>query len=157
MSRKYFWAIAAVASIYTTIFAANSALAATGTCRTTQIAYNSNPQMDVSTDSATFIDVPNTAVTFTQTVMGCVVVQLTVGETSNSLTDDLRVRAKFAAGSVNAVPGEATLLSYNGATVQFLFTDVPPGSHTVKIRYRSASGTGYPVFLSKTLVVVNYR
>jgi hypothetical protein len=113
----------------------------------------SSDQMNASTDSATFVNIPETTVTFNQAEEGCVLVHFTLGATANSLSDGLRVRPRIV--GVASYPNEVTLLSYNGATATFVLRKVPAGVQTLNMQFRS--DTASDVFVSRTVVTVLYQ
>jgi len=136
--------------------ASNPAPAAGGSgCQTPLLSFTSSEQVNTKTNSMIFVNLPKTAVSFTQSVTGCVVVHLTLGATSNGLNQDLRIRAMIDGFAFKGIPSEVYLSSFNGATVEFIFPSVTVGPHTLNIQYRSDSGSD--VFVSRTLSVVHYR
>ncbi len=137
------------------VFSLPAQAAVTGNCVTPpKMKFISSNQVEVSTTSMTFVNLADATVAFTQTTLGCVIVTFALGATANSLSDDLRVRA-YLNNNMAGLPVEASLLSYNGATMQFVFRNVAAGANTLRIQFRSNSGS--QVFVSRTVTTVLYQ
>jgi hypothetical protein len=99
----------------------------------------------ISTSSTGFSNIPNTFVTFTQSATGCVIVRYSAESFShfNAGTD---VRAVLESGTV-AAPGtvfwtmdhdeDGDARGFSAYAFDFVFPSVSPGSHTVRMQWRS--------------------
>ncbi len=119
-----------------------------------------------STASNSFVNVPNTGVSFTQggSSSGCVIVSFSAEAFApNGRAILLQARMD---GSSTASPGVIQLSGdddENGNdkwarshTFNFAFLSVAPGAHVVTIRYRSAT-SGKRVFLGKHTTIVQHQ
>ena len=130
---------------------------------------NTNIETDsslgASTTSGSFVNVPNTAISFTQggAGAGCVIATFTA-ESWAAASRLLLVRAKLD-GSIVAQPG---VIQFSGDddennngrwarshSTMFFFPAVAPGAHTMVIQYASANG-GARVFIYKHTTAIQH-
>ena len=139
----------------------------TGGCGAlTKINYKSDDNIDYFTSSSSFVDVPNSTVTFGQggTTSGCVIVTFTAEAFAPS-ERLLQIRA-ILENSVVAAPGNVQFSGdddedSNGRWARshaftFIFPSVAPGLHNVRMQFRSPDIFGR-VFIHKHTVVVQHR
>jgi hypothetical protein len=107
----------------------------------------------------TFVNIPQASLDIT--VGGanptCVIAVFSA-QTQTTDTENMVVRARIA-GIGDGLPADTGLGAGNGAVearaAQFVFEDVPPGSYTARMQYRSVSGT--TVTLCEPTLVVHHR
>jgi hypothetical protein len=139
------------------------------TCSTPRLSYASSDTTGVSTTSTTYVNVPDMSVSFTisGTASTCIVVSYTAevytGSDPNSLIGNevMFVRARLD-GAVVGFPAEAQFEGDSdedgdGAWARahafnFVFPNVAPGAHTLRIQWRSIFG-GTVVTHRRTAVV----
>lgn len=102
----------------------------------------------VTTTSTVFVNIPNTAVSFTQSVAGCVIVRYTA-ETYSPSNAGIDVRARLD-GVTTGAPGfvlwtsdhdeDADGQGFSVYAFDFVFPSVAAGGHTVRMQWRSTSG-----------------
>lgn len=138
-----------------------------GNCaNVTKINYKSDENIDKFTSSSSFVNVPNAGVSFSQggTGSGCVIVTFTA-EAFAPGGRLLQVRARLD-DSVTAAP-ETVFLSGDddedgdgrwarSRAFTFIFPSVAPGSHFVRMQFRSPDIFGR-VYIHKHTVVVQHR
>ncbi len=139
----------------------------TGGCGAlTKINYKSDDNINYFTSSSSFVDVPNSTVTFGQggTTSGCVIVTFTAEAFApgNRL---LQVRA-ILENSVVAAPGNVQFSGDDDEegddrwarshAFTFIFPSVAPGLHNVRMQFRSPDIFGN-VYIHKHTVVVQHR
>ena len=137
--------------------------ASSGSCANlTTVDFMTDDNLNASTNSTNFVDVPNANVPFTQGANGCVVVTFSAENwaPSNRLT---LLRARLDS-STTAQPGSIQLSgdddeNYNGKWARahsftFVFSSVASGSHNVQIQYESWNGGR--VYLYKHTTVVQH-
>ncbi len=132
----------------------------------TKINYKSDDSINQSTTSTTFVDVPNSTVFFNEGGAGssCVIVTFTA-ETFAPDSRLLQVRARLD-NSVTASPGVVQLSGDDDEdrdgrwarshAFTFIFPSVAPGSHDVRMQFRSPDIFGR-VYIYKHTVVVQHR
>ena len=138
---------------------------ARSTCSTPRLSFASSDILSASTTSTTFVDVPDMVVSFTipGTTSTCIVVPYT----SNVWTgrDELiYIRAQLD-GAVNGFPAEVQLEGDSDEdgdgrwarahAFSFVFPNVTPGAHTLRIQWRSFFGG--TVLTHWRTVVVHHR
>ena len=139
----------------------------TGACTDmTKVNYKSDNSINKSTSSTSFVNVPNTGVSFTQggASSGCVIVTFTA-EAFAPGSRLLQIRARLD-DSVTAAPGNVQLSGDDdedgdgrwarSQAFAFIFTSVAPGSHFVRMQFRSPDVFG-SVLIHKHTVVVQHR
>ena len=131
------------------------AMAAVASCSPTRMKIKTMTGT-VSTSSPTFVGIPEAALTFTQggTSPSCVVVRFS-GASSVITSGVSRIVARLD-GVTDADPGSVQFSGENVGSVshafEFLFPSVAPGTHIVRIMYRT-NGTGTVFVDQRTLVV----
>lgn len=130
----------------------------------TKVDYKSDDSINKSTSSANFVNVPNTGVSFSQGVSGCVIVTFTA-EAFAPGSRLLQIRARLD-DSVTAAPGNVQLSGDDDEdgdgswarshAFTFIFPSVALGSHTVRMQFRSPAVFG-SVLIHKHTVVVQHR
>jgi hypothetical protein len=113
-----------------------------------------------STNSTSFVNVPQTALDITVggSVPTCVIVAFSA-QTKTDPNENMNVRARIAGIGIGE-PEDVTFGSGSGAlearATQFVFANVPPGSYTVHMQYRSVEA-GSNVRICEPTVVVHHR
>jgi hypothetical protein len=145
--------------------AAPRAVVSGGCIDVTKVNYRSDDTINKFTSSTNFVNVPNGGVIFTQGGIGngCVIVTFTA-ETFARFGRLLQIRAQLDSATT-AAPGIVQLSGDDdedgdGAwsrshAFAFIFPSVAPGSHTVRMQFRSAF-SNEPVFIHKHTVVVQH-
>jgi hypothetical protein len=114
-----------------------------------------------STTSTSFVAIPDSGLTFTQGGTGpsCVLVRFSAASSVNG-NSVARVAAKLD----NATSAEPVSAQFSGDTVsggsrahsfEFLFVNVPPGPHTVRMMYMVGNGSD-EVFMDERTMVVQH-
>lgn len=147
--------------------AATPQAAVSGGCLdVTKINYKSDDTLDKSTFSTSFVDVPNSGVVFNQggTGSSCAIVTFTA-ETFTESNGLMQIRARLD-DSVTAAPGVVQLSGDDDEDLDnrwarshaftFIFPSVAPGSHRVRIQFRSVDFFR-EVVIHKHTVVVQHR
>jgi hypothetical protein len=112
-----------------------------------------------TTNSGSFVNIPQSAVDITVggAASTCVIVVFSA-QTQTTETENMVVRARIP-GVGNGLPADTAMGAGTGAvearTAQFVFPDVPPGDHRVRMQFRSVSGTN--VTLCEPTSVVHHR
>ena len=114
-----------------------------------------------STNSNSFVNVPDTAVDVT--IGGanptCVIVVFTA-HTQTTSNENMAIRARLEGGGGNSTPSEYATGPGTGVsetrTAQFIFDNVEPGTYTARMQFRSISG-GTTVTLGRPTIVVHHR
>jgi hypothetical protein len=130
-----------------------------GSCTINQATFRAETIGGGSTSSMTFVNIPDTTLDFT--VGGanptCVIVVFTA-QTQNTADENMLVRARIP-GLGNGVPADFSTGPGTGVTegrpAQFVFGNVPPGDYTLRMQFRSVSGT--TVTLTRPTVVIHHR
>lgn len=137
------------------------AAAVQGTCQPTRVKYSASPMDsgDKVTTSKTFVNVPEASVNIVQggTHASCIIVQFSAYAAAG-LSNKMNVRALLDSTTI-AQPGEM-LFATNDAgagqvrTVNFIFPLIAPGSHTIRMQWRSLTGAG--VVMGRHSTIVHY-
>ncbi|MPZ58987.1 MAG: hypothetical protein GEU91_21370 [Rhizobiales bacterium] len=130
-----------------------------GSCVVNRATFRAQTSGGGSTNSTTFVNIPQTALDVT--VGGanptCAIVVFTA-QTQTTADENMVVRARIPGIGIG-VPAEFALGTGTGATesrpAQFVFENVPPGTYTVRMQYRSVPGT--TVTITRPTVVVHHR
>ena len=131
---------------------------AIGQCVTNRTAFRTQDN-EVSTTSFTFVTMANTHFPVTHQA-GCLVVDLAGMVANASALGAISVRA-WIGGVGAAEPPEISLgrpieaLIYDTRSMRFVFPNVPAGTHTVRIDWRSQ--TGSTVSVNERTLTVQYR
>jgi hypothetical protein len=145
------------AALATTVFGLLAASAATsGACKPTSIKYLAS-ELGHQSSSTTFVSVPEAVVGFVQggNVASCVIVRFSA---STYAEGPARVIIRARLDNVtDAVPAEITFsgddgTSANAHAYDFIFPNVTPGRHSVRIQYRSGNGNEVAVNEHTTVV-----
>ena len=132
----------------------------------TKVNYKSDDNTDKSTNSTSFVNVPNGGVSFTQggTGSSCVIVTFTA-EAFAGFSGLLQIRARLDNSSI-AAPGIVQLSGDDDEdgdgdwarahAFTFIFPSVAPGAHTVHMQFRSVFFFE-PVTIHRHTVVVQHR
>jgi hypothetical protein len=114
----------------------------------------------VDTNSTSFSNIPGSGVVFTSAGPGssCVVVRFSAMAFAPG-TRLMHLQAVLD-GSTAGTPGDIQFASGDGSfqqarSFEWVFPNVPPGKHTLVIRYRSH--TAIPVYLSRRTTMVHFR
>lgn len=146
--------------------AAPQAVVSGGCTDVTKINYKSDDSIDHFTFSTSFVNVPNSGVSFNQggTGSGCVIVTFSA-ETFTEPNGVMQVRARLD-DSVTAAPGVVQFSGdddedFDGRWARsraftFIFPSVMPGSHSVRVQFRSVDFFR-EVVIHKHTVVVQHR
>jgi hypothetical protein len=115
----------------------------------------SDPTIQSQTTSATFANIPQTKVGFTQGAAGgCVIVRFSA-QTSATLNATLIIRA-FLDNANAALAAKVAYTDNNGGvgahSYEFIFPSVIPGPHTVRMQFRSLTGIAAVVVRQNTVV-----
>jgi hypothetical protein len=128
-----------------------------GRCNPNEVRYIASSLSEADTQSQTYLNVPETTINFTQggTQPSCVIVHFsghTFGGTGNNLmlramlnntTAGLPAELQFAANDPNL---------YTTRTAIFIFHNVPPGSHQLRMQFKSDNGDRVEIGVHNTLV-----
>lgn len=112
------------------------------------------------TDKTTFVNIPETAVTFRQggSRASCVIVRFSA-EVLLQIPSGMEVRAMIddtmLAFPRNAIYLATACCALSGHTFEFVFPNVRPGIHTLRMEYRSESTD--PVFLMRHNTIVHFE
>jgi hypothetical protein len=147
---------------------ATSSVATTGTCTMKKANFTASTLDFSTTTSATFVNIPEGLVSFTQggSTSGCVIVDFSGMVFANAAGAALEyVRAVLNTGAV-AVPFET---QFNGDDDEdadgrwarshaytFVFPSVAPGAHTIQMQFRSLVA-GQTVFMHRHTTVVYHQ
>jgi hypothetical protein len=119
----------------------------TSSCAPTKLHYMASDTSASTSTSANFVSVPEAAITFTQggSTKSCVVVRFSA-ETFEFEDGGIRIKATLDNTTV-AVPPEVNYSAGDRGTAgahafDFIFPLVAPGSHTVRIQFRSGGNPG---------------
>lgn len=143
--------------------AAAPAAPVNGVCSPTKMKYSASAKNSSQTTSTTFVNIPEAGFNFVQggSSASCVLVRFSA-ETAIGTNQILIVRA-FLDNTTAALPAEAVYSSGrgddNGARVfEFVFPSVAPGSHLVRMQFRSFFGSACPacVQIDRHNTVVQY-
>jgi len=146
--------------------AAPTAVLSGGCSDANKINYKSDDSINKSTFSSSFVDVPNSAVLFTQggAVASCVIVTFTA-EAFAPGSRLLQIRARLD-NSVTAAPGNVQLSGDDdedgdgrwarSQAFTFIFPSVAPGPHNVRMQFRSPDVFGN-VYIHKHTIMVQHR
>ena len=131
---------------------------ATGTCAPNELKYKV-AEYSVSTSSTTFVNVPDSALTISPGVLGCVIVSFSATAAAPAST------AMFVEPHIGNVPcrpttnvfviSNATATANADRAMTFVCLDVPAGLHTIRMKYASSNGNA--VFLDRRTLLVHYR
>jgi hypothetical protein len=149
---------AAAASFYPALAAPPE----TGTCSPTAVKYLASSKDGGHTNSTTPVTIPQGTVNFKQGGSGpsCVIVRFS-GQAVVSASGDLIIIAAQLDGATAAVPNQAAFAGDTSANVvtrshafDFVFPDVAPGNHTLRMQYMSTLGTS--VQMDRHTIVIHY-
>ena len=128
-----------------------------GSCTLTKTKYLM-PTTGASTTSTSFVNVPTSKVTFTQSKAGCVIVHFAAyaaAGASNNLTVETLLDDTTLGGH-----GEMFFASDNGTgdarQTVFVFPDVSAGAHFIQMKYRTTNGS-IAVQLNDRTIIVQYQ
>jgi hypothetical protein len=133
--------------------------AAQGTCTVNRATFRTEANF-ASTDSTTFVSIPQTALDITVggAAPTCVIVVFSA-ETQTTVNENMGVRARISGFGIGE-PAEVFFGPGTGAVearaAQFVFEDVPPGDYTVRMQFRSAIA-GTTVTIGRPTMVVHHR
>jgi hypothetical protein len=128
-----------------------------GKCQPNEVKYAASSLIESDTQSETFVIVPEATINFSQggTKPSCVIVHFSghafspVGNTLvlravlNNTTAGLPAQIQFTANDPNF---------YTTRTAIFIFHNVPPGTHQIKMQFRSGGGDKVEIGVHNTLV-----
>ena len=125
-----------------------------GGCVTNRTAYRTQSNT-VTTTSSTFVTMPNTHLPVTHAA-GCLIVDV-VGEVTNTNTATMFIRAWIGGiGAAEPPDGALGVPALAGAietrSMRFVFPNVPAGTHTVRIEWRTFSGTMFALHRALTVM-----
>jgi hypothetical protein len=137
----------------------STAAAVQGECTVNRATFRSEANSQ-TTNSQSFVNISQAELDIT--VGGsdptCVIVVFSA-QTQTASNENMGVRARIP-GIGNGEPAEISFGPGTGAvearTAQFVFEEVPPGNHTVRMQFRS-SINGTSVTISRPTVVVHHR
>jgi hypothetical protein len=137
----------------------SSAAAIEGDCTVNRATFRSESGSQ-TTGSTTFVNISDAELDIS--VGGsdptCLIVVFTA-QTQTASNENMAVRARIP-GVGNGEPAEFSLGPGTGTTearaAQFVFDDVPPGDHTLRMQFRSVIN-GTSVTISRPTVVVHHR
>jgi hypothetical protein len=118
------------------------------TCSTVRLSFASSNNTSQTTTSTTFVNVPDMSVSFTipGTTSTCITVHYTAVVWTGTGDRLINVRARLD-GAVNGFPAEVQFAGFDGDntlaqahTFNFVFPNVAPGAHTLRIQWRSPLG-----------------
>jgi hypothetical protein len=151
--------VLAAALVTAAMWPAGAAAQAEGSCTVNRATFRSDPGFS-STNSATFVNIPDTAL---EIAVGgadptCVIVVFSA-QTQTTENENMAIRARIP-GIGNGEPEEVNFGPGTGAVearaAQFVFEEVPPGNYTLRMQYRSSVGAT-TVTIGKPTVVVHHR
>ena len=140
--------------------------ALTGQCKVNKVSYATGEDTGLSTTSLSYVDVPGMSSTFTEggTVTRCVTVQYTAYVFAASGAATLMQVRALLDGVTVASPSETQFdgdsdEDADGAWARshafnFVFPTVAPGSHTIKIQWKSFDGT--TIFTHRRTLLVGH-
>jgi hypothetical protein len=144
-----------------TVLRPATASAETIQCSPTKVIIKTSALDNSTTTSQTFVNIPETAIIFTQggTSPSCVIVRFSA-ETFAAGNNAVNIRAYLGA-NVTVLPDEAR---YSGGDsvvgthlFEFVFPSVAPGRHILQMQFRSSPGATDPsVFVHVHNTVVQY-
>jgi hypothetical protein len=117
-----------------------------GKCRPNQIAYVASSEPEFVALSTTYQNLPETSITFTQggAAASCVIA---IFSTEGFSPTDVNVMIRAVMDGVTlGLPNEVRFMGddpvlYNTHTMTFIFPQVAPGSHTLRIQYKRTNVT----------------
>lgn len=124
-------------------------------CSPTKMTIAASTKSGNDRTSTTFGNIPEAAVNFTQggSKASCVVVRFSA--VTYTASDGLKVRALMDT-NIQAVPPEVYYSIYNAGTAarsyDFVFPNVKPGPHTIRMQFRSNDGTLVTIHEHTTIV-----
>lgn len=129
-----------------------------GTCRPVQVKFSASSLADSTTSSGIFTNIPETQVAFTQggAVASCVLVRFSASTYGADAIDVIDVRA-FLDNATAALPASIGVRGENDVTgyprtFEFIFPSVAPGSHVLRMQYKSEKGNPVHVKARNTVV-----
>jgi hypothetical protein len=156
VARVFACAIVAVAALPVTAPSAQAAAVTVKTCTTTKLTYAYTDEQ-VATSTTPFENIPNTSFTFVQggAAPSCAIVDFFA--TARTGADTMEVRVTLD-GHTLGLPPQVIFVSNSdqvSAAASFFFPNVAPGTHRVRLQYRST--TGDSVDLTSPRAIVHYR
>lgn len=114
----------------------------------------------VTTTSTSFVAMPGSGRVITTTVAGCIIVEFSGEETAALNTNRMLIRAATLGGLVAEPPSVRVGYpfspgNYETRAMRFIFKNVPPGQHNVRIEWLSQSGGN--VYVQNRTLAVSYR
>jgi hypothetical protein len=149
---------AVVVSAAACMFADPASTATVITCNPTKVkAVASVVEVSRGSNSATFAQIPEASVSFTQggASASCVLVRFSA-ETFAEGNENTLIRA-FLDGVTAGLPAEVQYSGtdngqFSARSFEFIFPSVAPGAHVVRMQYRSRNGTFTKVLRHNTVV-----
>lgn len=133
-----------------------------GTCDARKMSFTTSTTGSSSTDSSDFVAIPDTAVDFNipaGTGRTCIVVTFSA-ETCTLPERALRVRAVLD-GSKPGLPASVQFAADENFcrthSFQFVFRNVTPGDHMVRMQYAAIGGAGATATVHSRMTVVYHR
>jgi hypothetical protein len=127
-----------------------------GSCTLSKTKWATTPDVNSITQSTSFVAVPGSKITFTQSAAGCVIVQFSAGASTDTNTAVV-VQAQLD-GATLASPDDNVFSRDSDEAdraMSFVFPKVSAGSHVVEMQYKS--DTGLNVLLGDRTVIVQYQ
>jgi len=133
-----------------------------GSCNPSKVKFSLSSHFTTTTSTAA-VNITDTALSFTQSKQGCVIVDFTSAEGLSDPppgTVDISAELKDSGGTT--LPGRPSVAHIQLAasaldthTIQFVFPDVPPGVYEIRMRLNSPNGGAVEVSSPNTVVHYN--
>jgi hypothetical protein len=132
--------------------------ATSGLCKPVQVRFIASSLADSPTSSTSFINIPETTISFTQggAAASCVLVRFSASTFGANGIDVIDVRA-FLDNATAALPasigvrGESDVTGYP-RSFEFVFPSVAPGSHVLRMQFKSEKGNPVHVKAHNTVI-----
>jgi hypothetical protein len=162
---------AATATLLLAAWPSGAALAAPaprviGSCSPTKVKFVLSSRGTTTPADGVLINIPDTGFAFTQAKRGCVIVDFTsYTQVTDAAQDTVVIRATLKPSGGSAFLGRPTdarlqpaNTNFDTRTVEFVFSDIPPGTYTLRMLMGgNAATTTDTVLVSFPNVVVHYN
>ena len=137
-----------------------------GRCGVLNVDYAASDLMFSTTSSTTYVNVPDTQITFVQSKPGCVVVHYSAFVFASNAGAALMYVRPLLDGAVTAVPAETQFAGDDDEdndgrwarshAMNFVFPNVPAGIHRLTMQWRSLVA-GQTIFTHRRTTLVHHR
>jgi len=137
-----------------------------GRCGALNVDYAASDLMFSTTSSATYVNIPDTQITFVQSKPGCVIVHYSAFVFAANAGAALMYVRPLLDGAVTAVPAETQFAGDDDEdnegrwarshAMNFVFPNVPAGAHRIVMQWRSFVA-GQTIFTHRRTTLVHHR